>query len=50
MSKYEKVKYYYNLQLWDLQRVQNAVTKGWITSDEYKEITGNEYTETTTEA
>ena len=43
MSKYEKVKYYYDLQLWDLQRVQNAVTKGWITADEYQEITGKEY-------
>lgn len=44
MSKnFEKVKEYYKKELWSKARVQNAVGK-WITSDEYREITGEEYT------
>lgn len=43
MSRYyEKVKGYYDAGLWDKERVHNAVEKGWITADEYKEITGEE--------
>jgi uncharacterized XkdX family phage protein len=42
-NKYEKVKYYYDNGLWNLEMVKNAVVKGWITSDEYKEITGFDY-------
>jgi uncharacterized XkdX family phage protein len=39
MSKnYEKVKSYYILGLWDDIKLQNAVTKGWITQAEYEEI------------
>ena len=37
-SKFEKVKDYYDRGLWDESRVANAVTKGWITESEYKEI------------
>ena len=43
MSKYEKVKYYYDQGLWDLYRVKMAVEKGWITKEEYKKITGKRY-------
>lgn len=44
MSRYyEKVKGYYDAGLWDLERMRNAVVKGWIDADEYKQITGNEY-------
>lgn len=43
MSKYEKVKYYYNNGLWSIQRVRDAVVKGWITSEEFKTITGEVY-------
>ena len=46
MSKsknYNKVKEYYDRGLWSKTRVRNAVGK-WITADEYKEITGEEYT------
>jgi hypothetical protein len=42
MSKFEKVKEFYNTKLWPLNWVENAVGK-WITADEYKEITGQEY-------
>jgi uncharacterized XkdX family phage protein len=43
MNKYNLVKKYYDGGLWSLERVKNAVVKGWITSDEYKEITGFDY-------
>lgn len=44
MSKhFEKVKSYYDSGLWDEIRVRNAVVKGWITAEEYEEITGNIY-------
>ena len=40
MSKhYEKVKGYYDKNLWSKTRVYNAVGK-WITAAEYEEITG----------
>ena len=45
MSKnFEKVKYYYDNGIWDINRVYNAVGK-WITEKEYKEITGEDYKE-----
>lgn len=40
---YQKVKDYYDQELWDLYRVGRAVVKGWITPEEYKEITGKDY-------
>ncbi len=40
---YEKVKGYYDHGLWDIDRVRKAVTKGWITAEEYEEITGEPY-------
>lgn len=42
-SNFEKVKDYYNRKLWDISRVRNAVKKGWITQEEFLEITGTEY-------
>lgn len=41
--KFEKVKSYYDSGLWNKTRVRNAVVKGWITSEEYLLITGEEY-------
>ena len=38
--KYEKVKKYYDEGLWNAERVKNAVSKGWITGEEYRDITG----------
>lgn len=40
MSKYQKVKDYYDRGLWSINRIADAVTKGWITVEEYHEITG----------
>jgi len=42
-KKFEKVKQYYDEGLWNKARVRNAVVKGWITADEYMEITGEKY-------
>ena len=41
--KYEKVRGYYVRGLWDLRRVKNAVIKNWITSEEFRLITGTEF-------
>lgn len=42
-ANFEKVKYYYDNGLWNIDRVKKAVAKGWITVEEYKEITGEDY-------
>lgn len=38
----EKIKKWYP-RLWTLDMVANAVTKGVITSEDFKEITGEDY-------
>ena len=43
MSKFELVKTYYNKGLWNITRVKNAVVKNWITEEQFKEITGEDY-------
>lgn len=46
MSKmYKTVKRLYSQGLWKKYRVHDAVGKGWITADEYKDITGEGYVE-----
>lgn len=42
-AKYEKVKKYYDKGLWTIEMVRNAVVKEWITEEEFKEITGEDY-------
>ena len=42
MSWFERVKFYYETGLWDIQRVWNVVGKV-ITEEEYEEITGEPY-------
>ena len=46
-EKFEIVKYYYETRFWSKMRVRRAVTTPksapWITADEYKEITGEDY-------
>lgn len=42
--KFDTVKSYYETKLWSKKRVHNAVGR-WITKEEYKEITGEEYKE-----
>lgn len=44
-SKFDKVKRYYDTGLWNAKRVFNAVSKGWITKEQYAEITGENYEE-----
>ncbi len=44
-SKYEKVKNYYEKGLWSIERVANAVLKGWITVDDFEEITGQVFSD-----
>jgi len=43
MTKYEKVKNFYDNGLWTLKMVKNAVIKKWITEKEFKEITSEDY-------
>ena len=42
-DNFEKVKRFYTLKVWNETRVRNAVKMGWITEDEFTEITGNDY-------
>lgn len=44
-KNFEKVKNYYDTGRWDEYRVSEAVKKGWITAEEYEEITGQPYEE-----
>jgi len=43
--KFDKVKSYYDKGLWSITAVRNAVVKGWITAEEFTEITGQPYNE-----
>lgn len=43
-EKYETVKKYYECGAWSIERVRKAVAKGWLTSAEYRELTGETYT------
>ena len=44
MSKnYNKVKEYYDKNLWTIDMLKNAVIKTWITAEEFKTITGQTY-------
>ena len=40
---YETIKKWYDSGLWSKTRVRNAVIKGKITEEQYKEITGEDY-------
>lgn len=43
MDWFDKIKTYYNMGLWDVERVTNAVIKEKITEAQFKEITGQDY-------
>ena len=43
-AKFDKVQQYYQIGSWSVAMVRNAVVKGWITEDEFTEITGEPYT------
>jgi len=40
---YEKIKFYYDVQLWNVTRVWNMVERNVLTEEEYFEITGFVY-------
>ena len=40
---FEKIKRFYEFGLWTKGQVGNAVDKGIITPEQYKEITGEDY-------
>lgn len=42
-DKYEKVKFWYVLGVWNETRVRNAVLMKWLTEEEFTEITGKAY-------
>ena len=42
-KKFDTVKKYYDLKVWNETRVRNAVVKNWITAEEFEEIVGKEY-------
>ena len=42
-ERFELVKGYYDTGFWKKKAVRNAVVRQWITADEYKEITGEDY-------
>lgn len=41
---FKRIQGYYNDNLWTKEQVKMAVVKGKITEDEYKVITGEDYT------
>lgn len=42
-AKFDKVKEYFDKGLWGITAIKNAVVKGWITAEEFEEITGQPY-------
>ena len=42
MDKFARVKDYYNRGVWTIDMVRNAVGR-WITAEQFKEITGEDY-------
>ena len=42
-KNYMKIRNWYKTGLWTKNRVHDAVIKGFITTAEYKEITGEDY-------
>lgn len=47
MNIFELAKKYYNNKLWDIDRLKMLVNAEKLTAAEYKEITGEEYQQTT---
>lgn len=45
MTNKEKVRDYYIHRHWTDAHLKNAVQNAWITADDYKDITGNDYVE-----
>ena len=45
MTKFERIKKYYDDGLWNIDRVSDAVVKGFITEEEFELITRQPYVE-----
>ena len=43
-KNYSKVKLWHSMKMWNETRVRNAVKMGWITKEEFAEITGKKIT------
>lgn len=43
-KNFANIRDWYRYKVWNKDKVKNAVIKGWITEEEYLEITGEEYT------
>ena len=43
-AKFATVKKYYDLGVWTKEQVKNGVAKGWLTPEEFKVVTGEDYT------
>lgn len=41
--KYETVKKYYVMGIWEERKVRDAVRMSWITAEEFRQITGKDY-------
>ncbi len=42
-ADFAKLKRYFVDGLWTAKQIGDAVSKGWITAEEYREITGEDY-------
>lgn len=42
-KKFDLVKQYYDDGRWSIKKVRDAVVKGWITEEEFTEITGEPF-------
>ena len=44
-KKYKQISYWYKTGMWSIEKVADAVEKGWITAEEFELITGEVYGE-----
>lgn len=42
-KRFDRVKKYYDAELWHIEQLEQAVKKDWITQEELEEITGESY-------
>jgi len=42
-KKFKQIQYWFKAGMWSIEKVGDAVTKGWITAEEYELITGEPY-------
>lgn len=42
-ENYEKAKYYYTMKFWSKKMLHKLAAKNFITAEEYKDITGEDY-------